>query len=87
MAIDRDLSPLMSTSQAAAYLGIAAGTLRVWRHNGRSDQPAYVKCGSRVRYAPGELARWVTTRTEQPGTNTQTKNYDPRRQQRRRGPQ
>jgi hypothetical protein len=87
MAIDRDLSPLMSTSQAATYLGVAPGTLRVWRHLGRHDQPAYVKVGRRVRYAPGELARWVTTRTEQPGTNTQTKNCGPQRQQRRRGPQ
>jgi hypothetical protein len=86
MESEGHLSPLLSTSQAAEYLGLAPGTLRVWRHTGRPDQPAYVKCGARVRYSPGELARWVSNRTERPG-GTGGKSRDPRRQQRRRGPQ
>lgn len=86
MESERQLSPLLSTSQAAEYLGLAPGTLRVWRHIGRVDQPAYVKCGTRVRYSPGELARWVSTRTERPNGSGR-KDRDPRRQQRRRGPQ
>jgi len=83
MKSERELSPLLSTSQAAEYLGLAPGTLRVWRHTGRVDQPAYVKVGRAVKYDPLELTRYVTSRTERPSR----KNCDPRRQQRRRGPQ
>lgn len=66
MESGNELSPLLSTSQAAEYLGLASGTLRVWRHTGRADQPAYVKCGTRVRYSPAELRRWVASREQRP---------------------
>jgi hypothetical protein len=80
------LDPLLTTVQAAAFLNISAGTLRTWRHQGRPDQPAYVKCGRAVKYAPGELARFVAARTTQPGSEAR-KDCDPGRQRRRPGPQ
>ena len=81
------LDPLMTTTEAAKFLDIAPGTLRVWRHQGRPDQPAYVKVGRAVKYEPRELARYVSSHTASPGIDAGSKSRDPRRQQRRRGPQ
>ena len=39
----------MTTYEAADFLGFTAGTLRVWRSQGKG--PNYYKVGSTVRYA------------------------------------
>ena len=52
---------LMDEQQLAELLKIPAGTLRQWRYRGCG--PKYVKVGSRVRYRPREVARWLDKRT------------------------
>lgn len=42
---------------AAAYLGIAAETLRKWRSQGRG--PVYRKIGNAVTYARADLDAWA----------------------------
>jgi hypothetical protein len=46
-----------------------------------------VKVGRAVKYEPRELARYVSSHTASPGVDAGSKSRDPRRQQRRRGPQ
>jgi excisionase family DNA binding protein len=49
---------LLTQEQAAEYLGIPAGTLRVWRGKpGRG--PAFVKLGRHVRYRASDVEAWV----------------------------
>jgi len=43
----------LRTREAAAYLGVAAGTLEVWRCKGRG--PRYSKLGKVVVYDPTDL--------------------------------
>ena len=57
---------LINETQAAEILGLKAGTLRIWRSNGRYRLP-FVKVGSRVRYRRTELARWLEARTRESG--------------------
>ena len=48
---------LLSTTQAAEFLGISKRTLGGMRLSGRG--PAYVKVGSLVRYPATELEEWL----------------------------
>ena len=52
----------LSTTDAAAYLGITAGTLNVWRCTKRHVIP-YAKVGRLVRYKKDDLDRWLESRT------------------------
>lgn len=46
----------MTTYEAADFLGFTAGTLRVWRSQGKG--PSYYKVGSTVRYEMDDLEAW-----------------------------
>jgi hypothetical protein len=58
-------APLLTTADAARYLGIRPQTLRTWRLSGRG--PAYVRLGTgkfaRAAYAEDELERWISARS------------------------
>jgi len=77
---------LISTADAAARIGLAEITLRLWRWRDNPAQPPYVKCGSRVRYRARDLDQWITSRTHKPGTKPAGKDRDPGRHRRRPGP-
>ena len=49
---------LLTTAQAASYLGIAPATLTVWRSTNRRVLP-YVKVGSQVRYRRQDLEQFI----------------------------
>jgi predicted DNA-binding transcriptional regulator AlpA len=51
---------LFDTQVAAQYLGTSPSTLNKWRVSGMG--PRFLKVGSRVRYDPAELDRWLATR-------------------------
>ena len=52
---------LLDEKQAAEFLGVAPGTLSVWRSTGRYSLP-YVKVGHLVRYRPPDLEAWTESR-------------------------
>lgn len=53
----KEVNPLyMTTYEAADFLGFTAGTLRVWRSQGKG--PNYYKVGSAVRYEMDDLEAW-----------------------------
>ena len=54
-------SDLLTEAEAADCLGLAPGTLSVWRSTGRYALP-FVKIGARVRYKRGALQSWVASR-------------------------
>lgn len=53
---------LLTTKQAADYLGVTPRTLEVWRCTKRHDIP-YIKVGRLVKYSREALDAWLTTRT------------------------
>jgi len=55
-------SDLINTEQAAAYLGVTARTLEVWRCTKRHSIP-YIKVGRLVKYRKTELDRWLARQT------------------------
>ncbi|WP_089358505.1 helix-turn-helix domain-containing protein [Pseudomonas segetis] len=55
---------LMTTAQAAAALGLSPRTLDAWRCSRRGG-PAWIKCGSRVRYRKSDVSAWLETHTRQ----------------------
>ena len=57
-------SILLGDVDAAAILGISAGTLSVWRSTGRYALPV-VKIGRRVKYKAGDLRDFIEKRTRQ----------------------
>lgn len=58
---------LIDTRACAELLGIAPGTLQIWRALKRADQPPFLKVGSRaVRYSPVEVRRWIAGRHRHP---------------------
>ena len=54
-------SEMIAEKDAADVLGIAPGTLSVWRSTGRYALP-FVKIGSRVRYRRSDLQAWLDSR-------------------------
>ena len=58
---DADGNPvdMLSTDQAAAFLGISVHTLRVWRRSKDRRGPRYFKRGNLVRYRREDLRRFV----------------------------
>lgn len=56
------MSALLSSEQAAEYLGYAEYTLRSSRSTGKLsglDTPKFIKLGSRVRYKKDDLDSWI----------------------------
>ena len=56
---------LLTTEEAAEYLGCSPGTLAVWRCLARYPLP-YVKIGRRVRYDEADLLAWMESRKVRP---------------------
>ena len=54
---------LMTTAEAAAYLGLAPETLNVWRCVKRYDIP-YIKVGRLVKYRKSALDAFLEQRTQ-----------------------
>jgi excisionase family DNA binding protein len=52
---------LLTTDEAAEFLGVSAGTLAVWRCVSRYPLP-YIKIGHNVRYDEADLAAWIESR-------------------------
>jgi excisionase family DNA binding protein len=52
--MDLDESKLLTTAQAAAYIGVTQGTLEVWRCVKRYDLP-HLKIGRLVKYRRRDL--------------------------------
>ena len=52
---------LLTTEQAAEFLGVSPGTLCVWRCVSRYPLP-YIKIGRHVRYDEADLAAWIESR-------------------------
>jgi predicted DNA-binding transcriptional regulator AlpA len=78
---------LISTADAAARLGVAEITMRLWRWQDNPHQPPYVRIGSRgVRYDVAVLDAWMANRTHKPGNKAAGKDRSPGRQRRRPGP-
>jgi excisionase family DNA binding protein len=55
-------SDLLTTEQAAAYLGVNPRTLEVWRCTKRHAIP-YIKVGRLVKYRKAELDLWLSRQT------------------------
>jgi excisionase family DNA binding protein len=52
---------LLTTDEAAEFLGVSAGTLAVWRCLARYRLP-FVKIGRNVRYDENDLLAWMESR-------------------------
>ena len=57
---------MMTTEQAAEYLGLKAQTLAVWRCTGRYSLP-FVKVGSNTRYRKTDVDAFLHRRTKKSG--------------------
>lgn len=53
-----DRGVLLTRSEAAEYLGVAAGTLACWAVTGAHDLP-FERVGRQVRYRKADLDRWL----------------------------
>lgn len=49
--------PLLTTREAATFLGLAPSTVQAWRFR-RSDGPRFLKIGKKVLYPLSELHRF-----------------------------
>ena len=58
---NQEPTPLWSTSQAAAFLGVHAKTVLAWTRT--RDLPC-VRLGNRLRFVPDDVLRWVLARKE-----------------------
>jgi excisionase family DNA binding protein len=56
---------LLTTDEAAEFLGVSAGTLAVWRCLARYRLP-FVKIGRSVRYEESDLVAWMESRRVHP---------------------
>ena len=70
---------LMSTSEAALYLGLSASFLNKLRCTGGG--PGYVKLGRRVLYPKAELEAWIEARRRQSTSEAPSPNGSRRQQQ------
>ncbi|MEA1606890.1 helix-turn-helix transcriptional regulator [Pseudomonas spirodelae] len=57
---------LLTTGQVADFLGMSPRTLAGWRAR-RWGGPAWVKCGSRVRYRKADVMAWLEAGKRQGG--------------------
>lgn len=64
--IPSNISDLSDEKAAADFLGVATGTLSVWRSTGRYNLP-FIKVGRKVRYRRADLLAWLERRTRENG--------------------
>jgi hypothetical protein len=57
---------LIDTKAAAARIGLAPITLRLWRWRRVAHQPAYTRIGRNIRYSPAVLDAFIAARTTKP---------------------
>ena len=50
----------LNERQAAKYLGVSAGTLRLWRSEGRA--PRFFRAGKLIRFRVRDLNDWIEAR-------------------------
>lgn len=60
---EHNFNELLSDAQATEHLGLASGTLSVWRSKGRYNIP-FIKVGANVRYRRSDLDTWLESRTQ-----------------------
>lgn len=78
---------LIDTIQAAARIGVAPITMRLWRWRRNPHQPPFVRVGARsIRYESAALDEWLASRTHKPSRKPGEKSRSPDRQRRRPGP-
>lgn len=53
--------PLLTTLEAAAYIGVTQATLNAWRCVGRYNIP-FLKVGRLVKYRRRDLEAWLESR-------------------------
>lgn len=72
--VTRSGRPLMTTREAATYLGLAKNTLEKMRVHGRrnDNSPRFVKMRASVRYDPDQLDAYI-----QRNSTISTSEYDP----------
>jgi excisionase family DNA binding protein len=58
--IDLGNENAINERQAAKYLGVSAGTLRLWRSEGRS--PRFFRAGKLIRFRVCDLNAWIEER-------------------------
>lgn len=64
-----DQQNTLTPKQAAKYVGISEGALRLWRAEGRG--PRYFKAGEKlVRYRKTDLDAWIEARLSAPAAVT-----------------
>lgn len=54
----------LNERQAAKYLGVSPGTLRLWRSENRS--PRYFRAGKLIRFRVCDLNEWIEQRLSAP---------------------
>ena len=55
----------MTPRQAAHYIGVSDGALRLWR--ARGEGPRFFKAGEKlIRYRRGDLDSWIEERLQTP---------------------
>ena len=54
----KELKPLSTTIEVAAFMGLKEKTLREWRSKGSSLSPPFVRLGRSVYYERDALRRW-----------------------------
>ncbi len=60
---------LLTTEQAADYMGLRPATLETWRWSRGSDGPPYVRLSRRaVRYRRSDLDAWLRENTVNAGS-------------------
>jgi hypothetical protein len=57
---------MLSSAEAAAYLGVSIHTLRKWRRRSNPQGPRYFRRNSLVRYRREDLDRFVNLRSVDP---------------------
>jgi len=50
---------LLTTEEAAAYIGYKAGTLEIWRQQNKDGAPPYLKPAGKVLYKKSDLDEWL----------------------------
>jgi len=58
-----ELQRLLTTKEAAEFLGVKPNTLEVWRSTQRYDIP-HIKVGASVRYRPLDLVDWIDSQRQ-----------------------